>query len=49
MSFFKVLDAAEESGLPSNSVCKAYFLKVEKLLKLESSVSGILSTLKASI
>ena len=35
--------------LPSNSVCKACSQKVEKLLKFESSVSSILSTLKASI
>ena len=34
---------------PCNVVCKACFQKVEKLLKLEDSVSSILSTLKASI
>ena len=41
---FKVLDAA-----PSNSVCKACSQKVKKLLKLESSVTNILSTLKGTI
>ena len=34
---------------PCNVVCKACFQKVEKLLKLEDSVSSILNTLKASI
>ena len=35
--------------LPSDCVCKACFQSVEKLLKVESSSSSILDTLKASI
>ena len=36
------------SNITTSSVCKACTQKVEKLLKFESSVSSILSTLKAS-
>ena len=35
--------------LPSDCVCKACFQSVEKLLKVESSSSSILDTLKDSI
>ena len=50
VSFFKVLIAAEENiYLALNGMCKACFQKVEKVLKLESSISSVLSMLKAGI
>ena len=41
--------SSREECLPSNSVWKAYSQKVKKLLNFESSVSSILSTLKAGV
>lgn len=46
---FQSVGCSRGECLQSNSVCKACFQKVEKLLKLESSLSSILSTLQASI
>jgi len=46
---FQSVRCSRGEFLPSNSMCKAYSQKVEKLLKFESSVSSILSMLKASI
>jgi len=49
---FKSVGLGQQNGissLPSDCVCKACFQSVEKLLKVESSSSSILDTLKDSI
>ena len=46
---FQSVGGSKTELLPSDCVCKACFQSVEKLLKVESSSSSILDTLKASI
>ena len=46
---FQSVGGSKTELLPSDCVCKACFQSVEKLLKVESSFSSILDTLKASI
>ena len=46
---FRSVGGSKTELLPSDCVCKACFQSVEKLLKVESSSSSILDTLKASI
>ena len=46
---FQSVGGSKTELLPSDCVCKACFQSVEKLLKVESSSSSILDTLKDSI
>ena len=46
---FQSVGGSKTELLPSDRMCKACFQSVEKLLKVESSSSSILDTLKASI
>ena len=46
---FQSVGGSKTELLPSDRVCKACFQSVEKLLKVESSASSIVNTLKASI
>ena len=48
-ALFQSVGYSKLAILPSDRVCKACFLSVEKLLKAESSASSILTTLQASI
>ena len=46
---FQSVGGSKTELLPSDHMCKACFQSVEKLLKVESSASSIVNTLKASI
>jgi len=49
IELFQSVGSSKTELLPSDCLCKACFQSVEKLLKVESSSSSILDTLKASI